>query len=67
MTTWLFVLIVVALDAWAIWKTLRSGASQAHKIAWSIAIACLPILGLVLWALFGPPVSKPEMYEHEPP
>lgn len=67
MRTLLFVLIVVALDAWAIWKTFRSAASRAHKIAWSIAIACLPILGLGLWALFGPRVSKPEMYEHEPP
>ena len=62
-----FVLIVLALDAWAIYKTLSGSATPAGKLAWSAVILLLPLIGLVIWALAGPKIDKPEVYEHEPP
>ncbi|WP_078120413.1 PLDc N-terminal domain-containing protein [Thiosocius teredinicola] len=50
----LFGLIILAFDIWAIVKTVESGASTGSKVAWILAIIILPILGLILWLLFGP-------------
>ena len=50
----LFGLIVLALDIWAIVKTLQSNASTGKKVLWVLLIILLPILGLILWALMGP-------------
>ncbi|MEJ2399833.1 MAG: PLD nuclease N-terminal domain-containing protein [Xanthomonadales bacterium] len=62
-----FVLVVLGLDVWALVKTWRGSASNARKIAWSAIIVLLPLLGLVIWALAGPRVAKPDLYDHEPP
>lgn len=67
MRTAFFVVVLLGLDAWAIYKTLRSNTSAGAKALWSAVIVLLPLLGLVIWALAGPKVAKPEMYEHEPP
>ena len=50
----LFGLIVLALDIWAIIKTLESGATTGSKVLWILIIALLPLLGLIIWWLFGP-------------
>jgi hypothetical protein len=47
-------LIIVALDIWAIVKTLGSSASDAAKIIWTLVILVLPLIGLIAWALAGP-------------
>ncbi|MGB5277761.1 MAG: PLDc N-terminal domain-containing protein [Gammaproteobacteria bacterium] len=55
--TSLFGLIVLALDIWAIVKTIDSGATTGAKVLWILLIIILPIFGLVLWLLFGPTKS----------
>ena len=47
-------LIILALDIYAIVKTLGSSASTGTKVLWILVILLLPVLGLVLWALLGP-------------
>jgi hypothetical protein len=53
----LFGLIVLALDIWAILKTLESGATTGKKVLWILIIALLPVFGLILWWLLGPKAS----------
>ncbi|MET0067726.1 MAG: PLDc N-terminal domain-containing protein [Candidatus Thiodiazotropha sp.] len=50
----LFSLIVLILDIWAIVKTFDSGASTGSKVFWILIVLLLPVLGLILWLLFGP-------------
>lgn len=50
----LFGLIILALDIWAIIKTLDSGVTTGNKVLWILVIALLPVLGLIAWWLFGP-------------
>lgn len=47
-------LIILVLDVWAIVKVFESGASTMAKVVWTVAILLLPILGLIVWFLFGP-------------
>jgi hypothetical protein len=47
-------LIILAIDIWAILKTIESGASTGAKTAWILVILVLPVFGLILWLLFGP-------------
>lgn len=47
-------LILLILDIWAVVKTLQSGASTGSKVLWIALILLLPIVGLILWLLFGP-------------
>ena len=53
-----FGLIVLILDIWAIIKTVESGASTGAKVLWTVVILVLPILGLILWFIFGPRAAK---------
>ncbi|WP_405223237.1 PLDc N-terminal domain-containing protein [Lentisalinibacter sediminis] len=50
----LFGLIILILDVYAVVKTLGSRASTGSKVLWIVVILVLPVLGLILWALFGP-------------
>ena len=50
----LFGLILLIADIWAMVKTVESGASTGAKVAWIVVILLLPLLGLILWLLFGP-------------
>jgi len=50
----LFGLIILILDVYAIVKTLGSRAGTGSKVLWIVVILVLPVLGLILWALFGP-------------
>ena len=47
-------LIVLILDVYAIIKVLGSGATTGSKVLWVVLILLLPILGVILWWLFGP-------------
>lgn len=47
-------LIILILDVWAIIRILGSGASTGAKVLWIVIILLLPVLGLILWLLFGP-------------
>jgi hypothetical protein len=50
----LFGLIVLVFDVWAIVKTVQSNASTGKKVVWIVLILLLPVVGLLLWFLFGP-------------
>jgi len=47
-------LIILVLDVYAIVKILGSNASTGAKVGWTVAVLLLPILGVILWFLFGP-------------
>lgn len=47
-------LIILVLDVYAIVKTLQSSADTGTKVIWVVVILVLPVLGLLLWFLFGP-------------
>ncbi|MDQ0313704.1 PLDc N-terminal domain-containing protein [Amorphus orientalis] len=53
-------LIILALDIYAIVKIIGSGASTGAKVIWILVILFLPLIGLILWLLFGP--SKPAIH-----
>lgn len=47
-------LIILILDVYAIVKIIGSKASTGAKVGWTVAVLLLPILGVILWFLFGP-------------
>jgi len=47
-------LLVLILDVWAIVSVVQSGASTGAKVIWVVVILVLPVLGFILWLLFGP-------------
>lgn len=47
-------LIILVFDIYAIIKILNSGASTGTKVLWVLIILILPVVGLLLWLLFGP-------------
>jgi hypothetical protein len=46
-------LVILILDVWAIVRILQSGAETGAKVLWVVVILLLPLLGLILWWLFG--------------
>jgi hypothetical protein len=50
----LFGLLLLIADIWAIVKTVQSEASTGAKVFWIILILILPLLGFILWLIFGP-------------
>ncbi len=54
----IFGLIVLAADIWAIVNVFQSAASTGKKVIWILVILVLPILGLLLWLLFGPRTGR---------
>lgn len=49
-----FGLIILILDVWAIIKTVSSGASTGAKVIWTVIILLMPVLGFLVWLIFGP-------------
>jgi hypothetical protein len=47
-------LIVAVLDIYAIIKIAQSNAEPIWKALWIVIVIALPVLGLILWWLFGP-------------
>ena len=47
-------LILLILDIWAIVSTVGSSATTGKKVIWVLVILLLPLLGFILWLLFGP-------------
>ena len=50
----LFGIIVLVADIYALVKIFGSSASTGSKVLWTLAILILPVLGFILWFLFGP-------------
>ncbi|WP_116364636.1 PLDc N-terminal domain-containing protein [Parahaliea mediterranea] len=47
-------LLILIADIWAIVNVLQSGADTLKKVIWIVVILVLPVIGLILWFLFGP-------------
>ncbi|SHF33941.1 Phospholipase_D-nuclease N-terminal [Modicisalibacter ilicicola DSM 19980] len=47
-------LIWLIIVIWAIVKVAKSGASTLAKVIWIIVLIFFPLIGLILWLLFGP-------------
>ncbi len=47
-------LIHLVIVIYALVKIVQSGASTGAKVLWIVVVLILPILGLILWLLFGP-------------
>ncbi|MGC1953724.1 MAG: PLDc N-terminal domain-containing protein [Gammaproteobacteria bacterium] len=50
----LFGFILLVLDVWAIVRTVQSNAGTGAKVLWIVLIVLLPLLGFILWLVFGP-------------
>ena len=47
-------LVVLILDVWAIVNIIGSSAGDGKKVLWIVLVLLLPVLGFILWLLFGP-------------
>ncbi len=47
------VLILIA-DIYAILKIVKSSVSDGRKALWIAIVLVLPVLGVIIWYLFGP-------------
>jgi hypothetical protein len=47
-------LLVLALDIYAIFQVMMSRASPLAKVLWTLLILLMPVLGFVIWLIFGP-------------
>lgn len=50
----LFGLLLLVADVWAIVKITQSGAGTGSKVLWIVFVLLFPVLGLLVWLLFGP-------------
>ena len=53
-----FGLLILIADVLAILNILQSSSSMAKKCLWVVVILVLPLIGLIIWWLFGPRESK---------
>lgn len=49
-----FGLLILIGDIWAIISTLASSSGTGAKVIWILVILLLPLLGFILWLIFGP-------------
>jgi hypothetical protein len=47
-------LILLALDIWAIVSIVGSGISTGRKVLWVLLVLFLPLVGFLIWLVFGP-------------
>lgn len=47
-------IIILILDIYAIIRIVQSGAEPLWKAIWIVVVLFLPVIGLILWFLFGP-------------
>lgn len=47
-------LLILVADIYAIVSTVGSNESTGTKVVWVLVILLLPVLGFILWWLFGP-------------
>ena len=47
-------IIVLFLDIYAILKIVQSSRDVVIKAVWIVVVLILPVIGLIVWYLFGP-------------
>lgn len=50
----IFGIIILVADIWAIVNVFGSTASTGAKVLWTLLILILPVLGLIIWFFAGP-------------
>ena len=50
----LFGLLHLALTVYAMVRIVQSTAGTGSKVIWILLVLLLPVLGLILWFIFGP-------------
>ena len=50
----IFGVIILIADIWAIVHILGSNATTLAKVLWTLLILFLPVLGLIIWFFAGP-------------
>jgi hypothetical protein len=58
MFKFLFALIVLGLDIWAILNIFRNSRSDGGKVGWLLVILFFPVVGFIAWYVLGPKDSK---------
>jgi len=51
-------LIVLIADVWAIVNIFQSSAATGNKVLWTVVVLVLPLLGFILWYIWGPKTAK---------
>jgi hypothetical protein len=51
-------LILLVADVYAIVNILQSGKGTGDKVIWTVVVLLLPLLGFILWLLFGPRTGR---------
>jgi Phospholipase_D-nuclease N-terminal len=51
-------LIVLIADVWAIVNIFQSSADTGSKVMWTVIVILLPVLGFILWFIFGPKTAR---------
>ncbi len=51
-------LVVLVLDLWAIIAVIGSAVSTGKKVLWILLIILLPVIGFIIWLIFGPRSSS---------
>jgi len=51
-------IIVLIADVWAIVNIFQSRASTGNKVLWTVLVLVLPVLGFLLWLIFGPRTAR---------
>ncbi len=49
----IFGLIVLVADIWAIMQIMQSGHTSGTKLFWVLIILFLPVIGLIAWLIAG--------------
>ncbi len=51
-------LILLACTVWAIVSMLGAQVSTGRKVIWIAVVILLPILGFLIWLIFGPRAER---------
>jgi hypothetical protein len=51
-------LLLLIADVWAIVHVFGSGRSVGAKVLWTVLILIFPLVGFLIWLLFGPRAVK---------
>ena len=49
-----FALMVLLTDLYAVIRILRAACSKVTKMRWVTGVVLVPVIGVVVWMLFGP-------------
>ena len=47
-------LLVLIANVYAIVKIFKSAASTGSKVIWIVVVLIFPVVGFIIWFLFGP-------------